>query len=179
MIDPAAALTLRLLLAAVLARAAWHKARDLRAFAAAVADYRLLPGAWAAAAAAGFLVAEIGLAGGLLLPPVARAASLGAGALLCLYAAAIGTNLLRGRRHIDCGCAGPARRQPLSGWLVARNGALVAAAMAAALPAAPRALGGLDLFTVAAGAVALLAASVAADGLVAAWPDTARLRRAP
>ena len=42
-------------------------------------------------------------------PHAAAAAAL----LLALYAGAIGVNLARGRRDIDCGCGGPASRQPI------------------------------------------------------------------
>ena len=58
-------------------------------------------------------------------------------ALLALYSAAIAVNLLRGRRDIECGC-GAATHVPLSGWLLARNAALMAAAFA--VHAAPQAL---------------------------------------
>ena len=56
----------------------------------------------------------------------ARGALVAAAALLAAYGAAIGVNLARGRRHIDCGCVGPAARRPIGGWLVARNGVLAA-----------------------------------------------------
>jgi len=58
-------------------------------------------------------------------------------ALLALYSAAIAVNLLRGRRDIECGC-GAATHVPLSGWLLARNAALMATALAVC--AAPHAL---------------------------------------
>jgi len=38
--------------------------------------------------------------------------------LLALYTLAVVVNLARGRREIDCGCFGPAARQPLSAALV-------------------------------------------------------------
>ena len=59
-------------------------------------------------------------------------------ALLVLYSAAIAINLLRGRRDIECGCGGAATHVPLSGWLLARNAALMATALA--VHAAPQAL---------------------------------------
>jgi Methylamine utilisation protein MauE len=58
--------------------------------------------------------------------------------LLALYSVAIAINLLRGRRDIECGCGGAATHVPLSGWLLARNAALMAAAFA--VHAAPQAL---------------------------------------
>lgn len=66
------------------------------------------------------------------------AAAAGMLALLVLYSVAIAINLLRGRRDIGCGCAGAATHVPLSGWLLARNAALMAGAFA--VHAAPQAL---------------------------------------
>ena len=57
--------------------------------------------------------------------------------LLALYTAAVAINLARGRRDIDCGCAGAAARVPLGGAVLARNAALILAALAVcARPAA-------------------------------------------
>ena len=85
-------------------------------------------------------------------------------------------NLYRGRRFIDCGCAGAAGHQPLSGWLVARNLLLAVLALAAMLPVQARPLVWVDAITVAAavGAAALLYA--AGNRLIANGPDLARLR---
>jgi hypothetical protein len=72
---------------------------------------------------------------GAVIPFTARAAMVAAAVLLLVYAAAIGINLARGRRDIDCGCMGPANRQLLSGWLLLRNGLLAAIALiGAAIP---------------------------------------------
>ncbi len=87
--------------------------------------------------------------------------------MLLVYAAAVGVNLRRGRRHIDCGCAGPAARRPISGWLVARNVVLAAAALAGLAPVAPRGLVWVDAFTVVAATTALAACWTAADQLLA------------
>jgi len=85
-------------------------------------------------------------------------------------------NLARGRRHIDCGCAGPAARRPISGWLVARNATVAAAALGGLIPASPRPFSWVDGITVA-GATATLAALYASlDRIVALAPARARLR---
>ena len=97
--------------------------------------------------------------------------------LLLVYSGAIVLNLARGRRDIDCGCAGPARRQGLHEMLVVRNAAYVALAFAATLPSAVRALGWLDFFTVAAGALALTTLSLAVDELAAIAPRSLELVR--
>jgi hypothetical protein len=169
--DPVIALALRAGLTLLLAGAALAKLRDLHGFAAAVAGYRLLPAKLARPAAAGFVGAEAALAAGLWLAPAP--AAYGAAALLALYAAAIGVNLARGRRDIDCGCGGPLGRQALSETLVLRNLVLAGAALACALPLAPRALAWLDAVTLGA-AVASLAALYVASGVAFARAGAAR-----
>ena len=163
--DPVLDFVLRATLALLFATAAWHKLRAPRAFAATLAEYRLLPAPLAPVAAALVVAAELAIVIALM---VARRAGLaGAAALLLVYAAAVAINLLRGRRHIDCGCAGPAARRPISGWLVARNVALAAVALAGLAPVASRGLVWVDAFTVVAATTALAACWTAADRLLA------------
>ncbi|HEU4429834.1 MAG TPA: MauE/DoxX family redox-associated membrane protein [Myxococcota bacterium] len=174
-LDPAFGWTASAALALVFAQAAWHKLRDLGAFAAAVAAYELLPAPLAPLLATQLAAAELVLVGALLLPPARAGASLAAFALLCIYSAAIATNLARGRRDIDCGCTGPALRQPLSGWLLARNAALGALALLGAAPASQRALGLADALPIAGGALALFALVLAANQLAANAPASRTL----
>jgi uncharacterized membrane protein YphA (DoxX/SURF4 family) len=150
-VDPALQMGLRLSLALVLATAARHKLRDAEAFRGALADYRLLPERWTPAAARALAAGELAVGVALLAPGLAAIAGLAAAALLLLYTGAIAINLGRGRRSIDCGCAGPGARRPLGPGLVARNAVLVVAAAACALPVAGRPLVWLDVVTVAAG----------------------------
>jgi len=146
MIDPVVSVSLRCLLALLFAAAAWHKASDSSRFTSTLDAYRLLP-SWLGRVTAKVLpVAEIAVAGSLLLP-VYRWAALGAVALLVLYSVAITINLARGRREIDCGCFGPSARVPLSGTLIARNGLLIAAAAMVSLPVSARSLVWVDAFT--------------------------------
>jgi len=166
-IDPVWSLALRAGLALLLASAAVAKLRDLGGFTAALAGYRLLPAALAAPAAAVFVAVELLLAAGLWLNPLRAACALGAALLLSLYGIAIALNLARGRRDIDCGCGGPLARQPLSEALVLRNALLVGAALAAALPLAPRALGWLDLWTLTSAVAATAVLYSAANALLA------------
>ncbi len=80
-------------------------------------------------------VLELGIALALLVPMTAGAGLLGAAALLGLYAALMAWQLIRGRRALRCGCAGPASELAVSPALVGRN--LVCAGLAL-LALAPR-----------------------------------------
>ena len=79
-----------------------------------IANYRLLPDALVAPAAALLPGVELLVAAGLLLG-FAPLAPLVAIALLLVFAAAMAINIGRGRRHIDCGCGHVGLRQQL-GW---------------------------------------------------------------
>ena len=168
MIDPIAAWLARLALAGVFAAAALHKWRDLGAFTAALSAHRLAPDASAGALARAFAVCETAVAVGLLAPASAPGAAGVAAALLAIYSGAIAINLARGRREIDCGCS--ARPQPLSGVLLARNAALAAAVIPAALPESGRALVWVDALSAAAGLAALALLWLAAQSLAFGAP---------
>jgi len=174
-LDPALQLALRGALAALLGAAAVHKMRNPAAFRAALADYRVLPARAVPAVAAALPGVEL-LMAALLLTPAGAPAALAAGGLLSLYTAGIAWNLARGRRDVDCGCFGPARRRPLSGGLVARNALLVAASALASGPRAPRALVWLDGVTIAAGVAVLALLYAAIDGALAHAPRSRALR---
>jgi hypothetical protein len=175
--DPVIDLAVRAALGLLFASAALHKLRDPRRFTATLAEYRLLPARLAPGAAVGVMVAECGIVVALVVWPAWGAAA--GAALLCLYGSAIGVNLARGRRHIDCGCGGPAARRDISGWLAARNALAAAVALAAALlPVATRELVWLDACTVVAGTAMLAACWSATDHLLALAPGLARLREA-
>lgn len=168
--DPVISAIGRAALAALFAQAALHKLRDPPAFAAIVRGYRLAPEALAPAIAMGLGACELALVVVLVTPGAGPVAGAATAALLGVYSSAIGVNLARGRRDVDCGCLGPGRRQPISGWLLVRNAVLVAAALACTAPAASRALGWLDGVTVAGGTavVVLLGAAVGRLGKGAA-----------
>jgi hypothetical protein len=163
--DPVVDLVLRVSLALLFATAAWHKLRAPRSFAATLGEYRLLPVSLAPVAAALVVAAELATVAALV--AASRIGLAFAAGLLLVYAAAVAVNLLRGRRHIDCGCAGPSARQRIGGWLVARNLVLAATALAGLAPVAPRALVWVDAFTVVAATIALAACRAAADRLLA------------
>ncbi|MDT8319501.1 MAG: MauE/DoxX family redox-associated membrane protein [Xanthomonadales bacterium] len=156
--------------------AAVHKLRAPAVFRSAMDQYRLLPTRWSGLAAV-LLAAAEALAALLVLVPGTRAAGFAAmAALLLVYTAGIAINLYRGRRDIDCGCSGPASRQPLSGWLVLRNLALLGLVALAGQAGTARALNWLDglviLFTV------LIAGGLylGMNQLLAQAPRMARLR---
>ena len=169
-VDPVIEWVARLSLAVLLGSTARHKRMDPSGFAATVRDYRILP-ASAASAGAGFLaLAEVAVAITLLFPaadPVGAAASL---ALITLYSAAIGINLARGRREMDCGCLGPARRQTLSPWLLLRNGGLALGSIAILLGSAPRPVSWIDALSVLGGVAILVILWNAAHQLAAVQP---------
>lgn len=124
MSDPAVILACRLLGALVFATAVAGKLAHRHELAGVVANYRLLPEPLAAPAAWMIVsleaLAVLSLASGVRL---AAGAALAIG-LLCVFALAIGINLARGRREIDCGCFQSGLRHRLSAGLIARNLAL-------------------------------------------------------
>jgi hypothetical protein len=167
--DPALHWALRVSLAAMLASAAVHKLRDVTSFAATIRNYRLLPDAAATVAAVVLPTAELATAGALLarFSPHGAVAAL---ALLALYSAAIAVNLGRGRRDIDCGCLGPGHRQPLSEWLLVRNGAAALAAAVLLAPVGARPWSWLDLASGSSCVVCFAALWSAANRLLETWP---------
>lgn len=160
-VDPALRTTLLGSGALLFGVSAIHKLRAPAAFARSMDAYQLVPPAAVRPLAALVCLTEIAIAVALLVPATSMPAALAGGVLLSVYSAAIAINLLRGRRHIDCGCLGPAARRPIDGGLLLRNGLLIALAISAAIPATSRAWVWLDAATVI-GGVAVLAITYAA-----------------
>jgi hypothetical protein len=154
--DPAFSLLASLALALLFAISAYHKARDQSRFEAILADYRLLPPLLIVPATRTFTLVEIALTAALVLPATARAASLVAAGLLIAYSFAIGINLARGRREIDCGCGGDSG-QPLGSGLLVRNAVLIVIATASSvpMPVGARVLSPFDGITIAFGLATL------------------------
>jgi uncharacterized membrane protein YphA (DoxX/SURF4 family) len=115
------ALAIRTLISLVFLTAAYGKLRHWAPFQGVVANYRLLPPAMAAPAAYLIPPAELLLGAALLSGIGLPWAEPCAAALLLLFALAMGINLRRGRRDIDCGCFQSALKQTLSWILVTRN----------------------------------------------------------
>lgn len=171
MIDPLFGLTARIFLGLFFLFAALHKARDRQAFVAALGGYALLPGPLLRPAALMLLASEI-LVGALLVlpgtlaPGMTMIASLAAAALLALYFAAIAANLLRGRRHIDCGCSFGSKTSMLSGWHLVRIASLMALALLPLAGTSSRILGGFDMLNLGGAVIALAVLYAAADTLL-------------
>jgi uncharacterized membrane protein YphA (DoxX/SURF4 family) len=166
-LDPALVWTLRLFLAAIFARAAIAKLRAPSEFTRALRGYELVPERLAGSIAVVLLALECILVIALLLPALASMAALVAAGVLGLYGLAIGINLARGRRDIDCGCAGPSARQTLHEMLVGRNAVYVVLAIAAGFESGTRTLIWLDAATIGLAVLCLVALSIALDQLAA------------
>jgi hypothetical protein len=184
-LDPVLSWVIRAALGLLMAAAAVHKAVDLAAFNGTLRDYQILPTRFVAFAAPLIVVVEATIAIGLLLPDVAPLAAPLCGGLLLVYSGAIAVNLARGRRHIDCGCLGPRGRgqsrgeQTLSGWLLVRNGVLVAASLLAATPPATRPLLWVDGISIFGGLVVLVLLFQSANLLAAHQSVSSRPVRPP
>ncbi len=152
-LDPVFLLLMRFGLGSLFLGAALHKARDFSEFTGTVRDYRILPG-WASAFGARTLaLGEVGVAVCLLLPRLDPLGPLGALGLLAVYSGGIGINLMRGRRHIDCGCNGFGQSpQTINGWLLVRNASLGLLPLVLLMThSSGRPLGWLDFVSIAAG----------------------------
>jgi len=175
-IDPTVAWTSSLLLAAVFVASAAIKFADLDEFRGALESYRIAPAVIEPILTFALPLLELCGAIGLMFASWRAFAAVALLALLAIFSTAIAINLLRGRVYIDCGCFGPALRQKISWWLVARNGALAVLATIAAVPLAPRDLGALDFITIALGAITLAILYAAANYLLANAPRLAALK---
>ena len=148
MLDPVFVLTLALLLAVLLGHAAWSKLTARRDFAAVLAAYDVLPAALNGLLSVALPVAEAGIAAALLVHSLRPLAGAAAAVLFVVYGTAIAVNRARGRRALDCGCAGPGERRPIAAWMVWRNLVLAAAAALVALGGTDRPLAIADALTV-------------------------------
>lgn len=174
-LDPIVDFMLRGGLAAIFAMAAWHKLRDRATFEGQLAAYDILPENLVHPVARAVPLIEAALV--LFVLMRSEHASVAAASLFLIYAIAIGYNLARGRRDIDCGCGGPDGKQVLHPALVARNLVLMAGALALSWPVEPRALGIADYAIAALAALALVGVYVAFNTVVANFSGTDRLRR--
>jgi hypothetical protein len=181
-LDPAVASVIMVALGLLFARAAVEKFKDLARFRAVLDAYSLLPTALVTLFAPLVPVAESLIAAGLLAScfsdALRPAAGLAAAALLGVYGAAIGLNLARGRKTLDCGCTVAGERRPIGLWMVVRNALLASLALLAAMPGESRMLGLIDAPLLVGGLLACLLLYASADQLLGKIaPVTATLRR--
>ncbi len=141
-VDPFVQLVAAGAIAVVFARAVVEKSSDFVVYAATLRDYRLIPEGLAPFVAVCLFVAEISVVACLVMPETRGFGALCAMALLGLYGLAMSLALLAGREEIECGCGG--QGQIVSWALVARNGALIAAAALMLAPEASRTLTWFD-----------------------------------
>ena len=176
LINPIIAKACALILCYVFIIAGWHKLRRRDEFITALTDYRLLPRIVIRPMAFCIPVLEVASSAAILFSVSAQIAGATIAGLLGLYAMAIGINLIRGRRDIDCGCGGYGATQHLSVWQVLRNLLLIGLALLVIL----RPIGILP--NAAAWAISILAAALfclalqASDQLLANWQKFQALR---
>ncbi|HYR79207.1 MAG TPA: MauE/DoxX family redox-associated membrane protein [Candidatus Dormibacteraeota bacterium] len=176
-IDPAISWTLSLALALVFGTSAMIKFVDFSEFRGALENYRIVPEELSLLAAAIVPISEFGGAIGLLIPRFHAAAAILLIFLLAIFTAAIAINMMRGRLYIDCGCFGPMLRQPLSTWLLVRNGVLMLLGALALLSIDARAITALDVVTITLGASTLVILYGASNYLLANLPASNRMKR--
>ena len=177
MVDPVIKFVLQYSLVLLWLMAILHKVLDIPRFAATVADYKLLPVIFAGPIAVFVIMLEFCVMAALLFVPLLPVGPLGSAALLTVYGIAIGLNLARGRRNIDCGCFGPHARQQLGGWLVWRNLLLAVISLACSLPVSSRELLWLDNLTTVAAVSVLAGLYLIVVMLIANTDAVIRLRR--
>jgi hypothetical protein len=166
-VDPVFSLLAVAALALLLASSAVAKIKDSARFAAVLEAYEVMPRSFARVVAVVLPFIELAVAFGLFVTRFRSAAAAAAAGLLLIYGAAMGLNLARGRRDLDCGCEGFGRRRPIAPWMLLRNGLLICVAAVAGVPATARAIEWTDAFTIAGGLAAFVLIYFAADQLLA------------
>jgi hypothetical protein len=167
------ALIVRVVVVAGLAAGAVQKARDPVKFRQAVEGYQVAPRALAKPLAKAIIVTEGVIALWLAIGWEPIGAKVAVAGLLGVFSGAVGINLLRGRRHIDCGCMLLGARKTIGPWLLVRN--LILMLLVALLPLT----NALDMQTMVSGigaGSALVALSVAGAALREADTFTRDLR---
>jgi uncharacterized membrane protein YphA (DoxX/SURF4 family) len=125
LLHPSLIILVRWLLAFIFLASALGKLRDRRGFISIVLDYQVLPKRWARRFAIALPWLEMALGLMLLLGLGTRIAAMLSGLLLLTFIGAMGVNLRRGRKDLNCGCAGARQHQKISGRLILRNAILL------------------------------------------------------
>ena len=168
-VDSGIALLVALAGALLFASAAAHKIRGFGAFEATLAEYRLLPAGLVRPMVMLVVVIECAVTVGLLVAETRAASAIAGAALLAAYATAIGINLGRGRRDLDCGCT--FQHRPIGGWMIARNLVLSGLLLIAAFPVSHRPLGVPDVVTIVATLLVAALLYLSADLLLGRAPS--------
>ena len=176
MVDPVLSLGSALVLGYVFLAAGVHKWRDLANFEAALGAYGLLPEVLVRPVSRSLPLIELAVASGLLLPQARPEAAWAGAILLGVYTLAIGVNLARGRRAIDCGCGDRSQSQSLSEWLLLRNGTLIGFALLVSAPGVNRPTGWLDWLVAVLAATTLVLLYSACNQLLSNSDRLANLR---
>jgi uncharacterized membrane protein len=176
-IDPAISWTVSMALALVFGASAVIKFVDFSEFRGALENYRVVPEELSLPASVIVPVGELAGAVGLLVQRFHAAAAMLLIFLVAIFTAAIALNLMRGRLYIDCGCFGPMLRQPLSNWLLARNGVIILFCALILMPNGARAMNSLDFATITLGATTLVLLYGAANYLLANAPASNKMKR--
>ena len=191
MLDPLILRIISIGFASLFLLAAWHKSGNRVQFRGHLLAYQILPSAMIPLAVIAiplieFLLGMAWLVTALLAIRVDLVPLLST-LLLTAYTTAIAINLIRGRRHIDCGCgfsavagmgASDGNTQQLSTGLVIRNIAIIFTASLANAPVSSRELGLLDYFSLLTAGIALILIYAALNQLLAngsaieAWTKT-------
>ncbi len=164
--------------AAMFTVGALQKLSDREAFAAAVDNYEIVPGALIGVFAWLLPLTELTAAIALLLPSTRPLGAALALVLLFMVTLAIVINLVRGRTDVGCGCGGLEDEQLLSWPLVARNLILCVATLPLLTETSGRGLHALDYLTIAGGSLTLFGLYATASQLIANRPRLARIRPA-
>jgi hypothetical protein len=166
-IDPAVVLLLSACTSLLFGTAAIHKLAAIEEFKAALLAYDILPAGIVRLVSYIVPVGELLAAIGLCIGPLRAWAIVIAALVLSLYALAIGVNLRRGRRYIDCGCVGFGNRRSIAPWMVVRNFALALVLVSFDLLSwSVRPFRWIDVVTIAGGALIIVFLYLAAEQLL-------------
>lgn len=116
---------MRFALSIIFVASAISKLRNQPAFVAIVLNYRVLPKHWGRRFALTLPWVELVLGLSLLFGVFTQPTAVLSGLSLLSFTVAVGINLLRGRKDLDCGCGGAKRSQKISGRIILRNVALI------------------------------------------------------
>ncbi|MFT5132128.1 MAG: putative membrane protein YphA (DoxX/SURF4 family) [Gammaproteobacteria bacterium] len=123
--DPIIPVTCALTLSYVFVVAGFHKIRDIVEFKSTLENYQVVPTFLLSFFVYLIPVLELLTGIALIVPFTSELAAISASVLLIMYLFAMGINLVKGRRTIDCGCGGTEQKQNISEWLLLRNGVLL------------------------------------------------------